>query len=52
MDYRDVTHTDFKTKRHTNPLAPIYMVRDESKEKVIAIGDVKGRHPQVLPPAR
>lgn len=30
MDYRDVTHIDFKTKRHTNPLSPIYIIRDEN----------------------
>ena len=24
MDYRDVTHVDFKTKRSVNPLNPTY----------------------------
>lgn len=26
IDYRDVTHTEFKTKRHCNPLNPTYKV--------------------------
>lgn len=51
MDYRDVTHTDFRTTRHTNPLQPVYMARDEDNNKV-AIGAVAGSKPSVLPPAR
>ena len=51
MDYRDVTHVDFKTTRHVNPLAPVYITRDENDKKV-AIGSVFGSKPQVLPPAR
>lgn len=51
MDYRDVTHTDFKTSRLTNPLQPTYMARDENNQKV-EIGDVRGSKPNVLPPAR
>ena len=51
MDYRDVTHIDFKTKRSTNPLNPVYLIRDEDK-KVCEIGDVVGSKPQVLPRAR
>ena len=27
INYRDVTHADFKTKRSTNPLNPVYLVR-------------------------
>ena len=27
INYRDVTHAEFKTKRSTNPLNPVYMVR-------------------------
>ena len=51
MDYRDVTHIDFKTSRHTNPLMPVYITRDENKEKTV-IGKVTGSEPVVLPPAR
>jgi hypothetical protein len=29
MDYRDVTNVDFKTKRTTNPLNPVYVHREE-----------------------
>ena len=29
IDYRDVTHCDFKTKRSTNPLSPTYPHRDD-----------------------
>ena len=29
MDYRDVTHVDFKTKRTTDPLNPVYIHRNE-----------------------
>jgi hypothetical protein len=41
MDYRDVTHVDFKTKREVNPLAPSYKHRDEDG-KVCDIGAVFG----------
>lgn len=51
MDYRDVTHIDFKTTRHVNPLQPTYTIRDENKQKV-EIGSVFGSIPVVLPPAR
>lgn len=34
MDYRDVTHADFKTKRSTNPLNPEYVHRDENNQKI------------------
>jgi hypothetical protein len=44
MDYRDVTHIDFKTKRHTNPLMPTYIVRDDDDNK-IDIGKVLGSEP-------
>ncbi len=37
IDYRDVTHTDFKTKRHCDPLNPTYKVRDDNN-KVVHIG--------------
>ena len=51
MDYRDVTHVDFKTTRHTNPLQPTYVARDEN-DKTTEIGKVTGSEPCVLPPAR
>lgn len=51
MNYRDVTHTDFMTSRHVNPLQPTYTIRDENKQKV-EIGSVFGSTPVVLPPAR
>ena len=51
MNYRDVTHTQFISGRHTNPLMPTYQVRDENKE-VKTIGDVQGSHPNALPPKR
>lgn len=27
INYRDVTHAEFKTKRSTNPLNPVYIFR-------------------------
>ena len=50
-DYRDVTQTQFVTKRHVNPLSPTYTIRDEDG-KPIEIGAIKGNKPQVLPPKR
>lgn len=41
MDYRDVTHVDFKTKRSVNPLQPTYLVKDE-EGKAMEIGSVFG----------
>ena len=51
IDYRDVTHCDFKTKRSTNPLSPTYVHRDDDGE-LKEIGVVKGSYPVVLPPPR
>ena len=51
MDYRDVTHVDFKTTRNINPLVPTYIVRDDDG-KTQEIGPVEGSVPCVLPPAR
>lgn len=51
MNYRDVTHTDFQTKRNINPLMPEYIVRDEN-DKVKTIGEVEGSKPCALPPKR
>jgi hypothetical protein len=30
MNYRDVTHTQFKSTRDCNPLMPTYTIRDEN----------------------
>ena len=51
LDYTDVTHVDFKSKRTVNPLMPTYLVRDDNG-KVETIGEVLGNKPQALPPAR
>ena len=48
MNYRDVTHADFKTKRSTNPLNPTYVVRDED-DKVISIGEIERNKPREGP---
>ena len=53
INYRDVTHADFKTKRSTNPLSPVYLYRTtDDKQTVQEIGTVAGSAPNVLPPAR
>ena len=46
MDYRDVTHTEFQTKRSTNPLDPFYTMNfvDGSKVK---FGPIEGNKPLV-----
>ena len=46
MDYRDVTHTEFQTKRSTNPLDPFYKMNfvDGSKVK---FGPIEGNKPLV-----
>lgn len=51
MDYRDVTNTNFKSTRYTNPLMPTYTVRNE-EHKPLTIGPVAGSNPNVLPPQR
>ena len=51
MNYRDVTHTNFVSKRHIDPLMPSYVVRDLDN-KPTTIGDVDGSHPCSLPPER
>lgn len=50
-DYRDVTQTNFMSKRHVNPLSPEYTIRDE-EGLAVTIGEIKGNKPQVLPPKR
>ena len=46
MNYRDVTHTEFKTKRSTNPLEPTYRMKflDGSQ---IKFGPIEGNKPMV-----
>jgi len=46
MNYRDVTHTEFKTKRSTNPLEPNYRMKflDGSQ---IKFGPIEGNKPMV-----
>ena len=51
LDYRDVTHCDFKSTRTTNPLEPTYVHREEDG-KLVDIGNVPGSKPCVLPPPR
>ena len=48
IDYRDVTHAHFKTKRHCDPLNPSYKVRDEDGQ-VIDIGQIDGNAPAAIP---
>lgn len=48
MDYRDVTHAEFKTTRHTNPLDPTYKTRDDDNN-VHEIGPIDGNKPLTLP---
>jgi hypothetical protein len=50
-DYRDVTQTNFMSKRTVNPLSPTYTIRDEDGNAV-QIGEIKGNKPQTLPPKR
>ena len=38
MDYRDVTHDYFKTRRTTNPLQPTYKCRIEEGKDPVEIG--------------
>lgn len=51
LEYRDVTHNDFKSTRSTNPLNPSYTIRDEYG-KLCEINKVPGSEPNVLPPPR
>lgn len=48
MNYRDVTHADFKTKRSTNPLNPEYVVRDDNNQQ-IKIGEIEWNKPKQGP---
>lgn len=46
MDYRDVTHTEFKTRRSTNPLEPNYRMKFLDGSKV-SFGPIEGNKPLV-----
>lgn len=50
MNYRDVTHDQFVSNRHTNPLMPKYIIKDNNTVKMI--GEVEGSLPCALPPKR
>ena len=62
LDYKDVYARNWQSKRQTNPLVPVYQVRDNItqgdflKKDATALnseyGHVKGSVPQVLPDAR
>jgi hypothetical protein len=41
INYKDVTHADFKTKRTTDPLNPTYVIRDDDGNKQ-EIGQIEG----------
>ena len=47
MDYRDVTQADFKSRRRTNPLEPVYRLGYVTGEK-IQIGPIDGNKPVVF----
>ena len=42
INYRDVTHAQFKSSRSTNPLNPEYQVRDEDN-KLVTIGEIDAK---------
>jgi len=41
MDYRDVTHDYFKSRRTTNPLQPTYNCRIEEGKDPVEIGKIE-----------
>ena len=47
IDYRDVTNTEFKSGRMTNPLEPVYKLGYYTGEKV-TIGPIEKNKPQTL----
>lgn len=51
MDYRDVTNTQFRSKREVNPLMPTYTVRND-ENKPHQIGPIEGNTSYTLPPQR
>lgn len=48
MNYKDVTHADFKSKRSTNPLSPSYVIRNDLG-KTEEIGPIEGNSPMGIP---
>ena len=48
INYRDVTHADFKTKRSTSPLNPSYVVRND-QGNIEEIGAIEGNKPLGIP---
>lgn len=48
INYKDVTHADFKTKRTTNPLSPSYAFRNENGQ-LEDIGEIIGNKPMTIP---
>jgi hypothetical protein len=52
MDYRDVTHDYFKSRRTTNPLQPTYNCRIEEGKDPVEIGKIEKNTPNCLPPIR
>ncbi|MCQ2820915.1 MAG: hypothetical protein MJ252_26960 [archaeon] len=47
IDYRDVTHSEFKSGRMTNPLEPVYRLGYVTGEKV-KVGPIDGNKPVVF----
>lgn len=47
LNYKDVTHCEFKTKRSTNPLEPVYHLEYPTGEKV-SVGSIDGNRPVVF----
>ena len=52
MDYRDVTHDYFKSRRTTNPLNPTYTFRIEEGKEAVEIGQIERNKSNCLPPVR
>lgn len=49
MDYRDVTHADFKSRRIANPLEPKYIFQIEEGSPAKEIGPIEGKKSIFLP---
>lgn len=47
INYKDVTHSDFHTKRMTNPLEPVYYLGYPGGEKM-SVGTIDGNKPLVF----
>lgn len=48
INYKDVTHAEFKTKRTTNPLSPSYVFRND-EGRLEEIGNIEGNCPMKIP---